>query len=140
MKLISKGLILSIALIMLLPILVSADEETQEDQYRLSIEVEWYPVQDDFEHLELPYVSYILDAFFTDDESEREQLNRQIDERIANELYEFFSSDRVIGLTYSEDVLDYLDENFEIDEGGGFFSAIGNFFSGIANFFSGLFS
>ncbi|GAA0462574.1 hypothetical protein [Alkalibacillus silvisoli] len=136
MQLIIKSLLLSIVIMMFIPFMANASEE--EDYYRLSVENEWYPVQDEYDNLELPYILYTLDAVFTDSEEEREAWTRQVDDTIANELWDFFHQDTVKGLTYTDEVLDYLDENFEIDEGG-FLSAIGNFFKSIVNFFSNLF-
>ncbi|WP_027965165.1 hypothetical protein [Halalkalibacillus halophilus] len=115
----------------------SADEVMD---YRIAVEDHWYVVQDDYEYINLHYVLFTMDAVFTEDEAEREQWTSQVDETAAEELHEFFYAEELDNLEYTEEVRDYLEANFDVEEDeGGFFSAIGGFFRSIGNFFANLF-
>ncbi|WP_188207649.1 hypothetical protein [Alkalibacillus aidingensis] len=136
MRWIGRSLIVGLLLILLAPGAVVADELMD---YRIAVEDNWYLVQDDYEYIDLHYVLFTLDAVFTDNESEREQWSNQLDEQAVGELWDFFNKDSVQELEYTDEVINYLQSNFEIDEGGGLLTSIANFFKSILNFFSGLF-
>ena len=133
-----RKLLLSILVVLMLPMLVHA--ETEND-YRMNVENHWYAVSGDYSIIDLHFILYTMDAAFTESDMVRDEWTKQIDDNLASELHEFFSEEELTGSEYNDRVLDYLENNFEIekDDGGGFFAAIGNFFKAIFNFFANLF-
>lgn len=131
-------LIVALITTFFVPLFVQADGEADRvEQYRIAVGNEWYPVQDEYDKIEMPYLSYTFDAVFTDDEDEREMLTNQIDQEAADELWHFFNRDSVKELPYTDEVLDYLDSNFDVDQDdGGFWSWFGSLFSWIGNLFA----
>ncbi|MBU6079779.1 MULTISPECIES: hypothetical protein [Allobacillus] len=113
----------------------------EENDYRIDVENHFREVGNEYELIDLHFVLYTMDAAFTEKENIRNEWTNQIDDQIASELHDFFSNDELTGSDYNQQVLDYLEQNFEIEEpdDGGFFAAIGNFFKSIFNFFAGLF-
>ncbi|MET3684185.1 hypothetical protein ABID56_002311 [Alkalibacillus flavidus] len=135
MKKIHIMLIVAIVSLAINPFAIQA--ETTEEEYRLAVGNLWYPVSDEYDKLEMPYLSYTFDAVFAEDEDEKAELTNQLDQTVANELWDFFNREDVKQLAYTDDVLDYLDSNFDIDKNeGGFWSWFGRLFSWIGNLFA----
>lgn len=135
-----RKVLLILVFVLLMPIFVHADED--EDAYRWQVEYHFYEVADQYELIDVYFVFYTMDSGLTDDVEFREEWARQIDDTIANELHDFFSREEISGSEYNDQVLDYLESYFEIEEeeeSRGFFAAIGDFFRSIFSFFANLF-